>query len=76
MVWQQAGPVVQVELMDRILGFSKDARSELKPLIIPVLRHVLSTELSGTSWDFNSATLQSEVRYPPLTYSLSYGATL
>ena len=57
MVWKQAGPVVQMELMDRILGFSASVRIELKALIVPVLKHVLSTELSGTSWDYNRVTL-------------------
>ena len=55
-VWTQAGAILQLELMDRIRGFSVAERGELKALIVPVLRHVLATELSETTWDFDCVT--------------------
>lgn len=56
-VWQQAGPIVQLILVERIRALSDANRLALKPIVFTVLKKVFSTELSGATSNFDSITL-------------------
>jgi len=56
-VWKQAGPAVQMLLVERIRALTDERRLELKPLIFVILTEVFSADLSGTTSNFDSITI-------------------
>lgn len=46
--WREAGPVVQVRLVDKIAGLEPPLSAALRPLITEVYGQVLSPEITGT----------------------------
>lgn len=56
-VWQEAGPVVQGILMQRVEALSPEDRQLLKPLVLAILREVFATDITGTTVDDDTVTL-------------------
>ncbi|MGA0546841.1 hypothetical protein ACO2Q1_16340 [Brevundimonas sp. VNH65] len=58
-VWQQAGPVVQGMLMDRVMAFSSTDKAALRPIILAIVREVFATDLNGTTSEGDTITFHS-----------------
>jgi ppGpp synthetase/RelA/SpoT-type nucleotidyltranferase len=58
-VWRQAGPAVQLELVNVIDGLAGEERDALWPVLQMVWRECLNTELRGTSWSAEAMTISS-----------------
>jgi ppGpp synthetase/RelA/SpoT-type nucleotidyltranferase len=56
-IWKQAGPVVQLRLVDRIKEMSREELESVRPIVMKVLEEVLNAELKGTSSTYNALTL-------------------
>ena len=56
-VWQEAGPIVQGILMQRVMALSAEDRQTLKPVVLAVLREVFATDVSGTTTDGDTITI-------------------
>ena len=56
-VWRQFGPVVQLRLLDKIVGLDENHRQLLRPLITEIYRCVLNPEVTGTSSTSDTVTI-------------------
>ena len=56
-VWRQAGPRVQVVLVETLAKLSKEEILEIRPIAITIWRELLGSELGGTSWAADSVTI-------------------
>jgi len=55
-IWKQAGPIVQSLLVERIAALDDNSSTELRPVIVELLRCVLEPEISGTTSTYNTVT--------------------
>lgn len=58
-VWRQAGGFVQALLIEQVLAMTLEERQAARPLVLSVIRHALTTELSGTTGGFDTFTLHN-----------------
>lgn len=56
-VWEHVGPRVQTLLVDHIRAMSVERQATIRPLVLTVLREVLSSDVSRTSSTYNAITL-------------------
>ncbi|MGY8682908.1 RelA/SpoT domain-containing protein [Bradyrhizobium sp. UFLA05-153] len=56
--WRQVGFGVQKVLYDAICGLPDPQKHALRPVITAVCRQFLDTDLQGTTWHFNSVSLE------------------
>jgi ppGpp synthetase/RelA/SpoT-type nucleotidyltranferase len=57
-VWRQVGFAVQGLLLEDILAFGDSERKSLRTIMLTVCQQILHPEITGTSWGFNTVTLQ------------------
>jgi len=58
-VWRQAGGFVQVLLVELVLAMTQEERQAARPLVLAVIQHALTTELSGTTGGFDTITIHN-----------------
>ena len=56
-VWQEYGPAAQKAIIDRFDQLDHAARGNARDLLISMLGHVLSPEVSGTTWRADAVVL-------------------
>ena len=57
-VWKQAGPVIQMILVQRIRRMDGTTRKAVRPIIVATLDEALKSELRGSSSTYNTVTLK------------------
>jgi ppGpp synthetase/RelA/SpoT-type nucleotidyltranferase len=63
-IWKQAGPVVQLRLVDRIKAMRLDDIESVRPIVMKVLAEILNAELKGTSSTYNTVVLHRAAAVP------------
>jgi ppGpp synthetase/RelA/SpoT-type nucleotidyltranferase len=58
-VWKKAGPAIQLALVNSIDGFTPAERASLWPLLHIIWRECLGSELRGTTFSADSATIST-----------------
>jgi ppGpp synthetase/RelA/SpoT-type nucleotidyltranferase len=57
-VWEKAGPVVQLRLLDRIKRLRRKQKDDARGLVISMLRKILEVEITGTAATFDTITFR------------------
>lgn len=63
-IWNQAGPTVQIILVERILAIGATAETGCREVIVEMLEQVLSPEIKGSSSTYNAITLTTAAVTP------------
>jgi ppGpp synthetase/RelA/SpoT-type nucleotidyltranferase len=75
-VWRRVGGGVQKVLLDELLALTSGEREALRPLVLTVCQHILNPELQGTTWSFDTVTLQRGTVLASSEYAQVRGNTL
>jgi ppGpp synthetase/RelA/SpoT-type nucleotidyltranferase len=75
-VWKQVGFGVQKTLYEAILALPEGEKKALRPVIVSLCDEFLDTELQGTTWHFDSVSLQRGAVHASAGYSEFRGNVL
>lgn len=57
-IWRQAGCAVQKMLQEAISALSDADRAAVRPVVVKIADEILNPELTGSTWHFDSVSLQ------------------
>ncbi|MGO9995821.1 MAG: hypothetical protein ACLPTF_25370 [Steroidobacteraceae bacterium] len=63
-IWKEAGPVVQLRLVDHVQRMDPQAIGPVRPVVMRVFGEVLKSELTGSSATYNAVTLHRGAAVP------------
>lgn len=63
-IWKEAGPVVQLRLVEHVQRMDPQAIVPVRPVVMKVLGEVLNSELTGSSATYNAVTLHRGAAVP------------
>jgi len=63
-IWKEAGPVVQLRLVEHVRRMDPQELGPVKPMVMRVFREVLKSELTGSSATYNAVTLHRGAAVP------------